>query len=68
MLADVFPTGFFATQLAMVQPGLPVAVFGAGPVGLLAATLQYFREQLRFLWSIISLRGWNWQRVLVPFL
>jgi glutathione-independent formaldehyde dehydrogenase len=37
MLADVFPTGFFATQLAMVQPGLPVAVFGAGPVGLLAA-------------------------------
>ncbi len=37
LLADIFPTGFFATQLAMVQPGLPVAVFGAGPVGLLAA-------------------------------
>ena len=37
MLSDVFPTGFFATQLAMVQPGLPVAVFGAGPVGLLSA-------------------------------
>ncbi len=32
MLADVFPTGFFATMLAMVMPGLPVAVFGAGPV------------------------------------
>jgi glutathione-independent formaldehyde dehydrogenase len=29
ILADVSPTGFFATQLAMVQPGLPVAVFGA---------------------------------------
>lgn len=37
MLADVFPTGFFATMLAMVMPGLPVAVFGAGPVGLLSA-------------------------------
>jgi glutathione-independent formaldehyde dehydrogenase len=37
LLADVFPTGFFATQLARVQPGFPVAVFGAGPVGLLAA-------------------------------
>ena len=37
LLADVFPTGFFATQLAMVQPGLPVAIFGAGPVGLLSA-------------------------------
>ncbi len=37
MLADVFPTGFFGTMLAMVMPGLPVAVFGAGPVGLLSA-------------------------------
>ncbi|RXA17614.1 alcohol dehydrogenase [Methanosarcina sp. MSH10X1] len=37
LLSDVFPTGFFATMLAMVMPGLPVAVFGAGPVGLLSA-------------------------------
>jgi len=37
LLSDVFPTGFFGTMLAMVLPGLPVAVFGAGPVGLLAA-------------------------------
>ena len=37
LLSDVFPTGFFGTMLAMVMPGLPVAVFGAGPVGLLAA-------------------------------
>lgn len=37
LLSDVFPTGFFSTMLAMVQPGMPVAVFGAGPVGLLAA-------------------------------
>jgi glutathione-independent formaldehyde dehydrogenase len=37
LLADVFPTGFHATELACVSPGKTVAVFGAGPVGLLAA-------------------------------
>jgi len=37
LLSDVFPTGFYATLIAMVMPGMPVAVFGAGPVGLLAA-------------------------------
>ncbi|MBX6356691.1 MAG: glutathione-independent formaldehyde dehydrogenase [Micromonosporaceae bacterium] len=37
MLADVFPTGYHATELAGVQPGDSVAVFGAGPVGLMAA-------------------------------
>jgi len=37
LLSDVFPTGYHATVLADVQPGMSVAVFGAGPVGLLAA-------------------------------
>src|SRR5262249_55317915 len=37
LLADVFPTGYHATELANVSPGKTVAVFGAGPVGLLAA-------------------------------
>jgi len=37
LLADVFPTGYHATELASVSPGKTVAVFGAGPVGLLAA-------------------------------
>jgi threonine dehydrogenase-like Zn-dependent dehydrogenase len=37
MLADVFPTGLHATELAGVQSGDSVAVLGAGPVGLLAA-------------------------------
>lgn len=64
MLADVFPTGFFATMLAMVMPGLPVAVFGAGPVGLLSAysallqgagqvfVVDYIPERLRLAKSI----------------
>jgi glutathione-independent formaldehyde dehydrogenase len=37
MLADIFPTGYHATELACVQPGETVVVFGAGPVGLMAA-------------------------------
>lgn len=37
MLSDIFPTGWHGTRLAQLQPGQSVAVFGAGPVGLLAA-------------------------------
>jgi threonine dehydrogenase-like Zn-dependent dehydrogenase len=37
MLADVFPTGYHATELASVQPGESVVVYGCGPVGLMAA-------------------------------
>jgi glutathione-independent formaldehyde dehydrogenase len=37
LLSDVFPTAFHATELANVSAGKTVAVFGAGPVGLLSA-------------------------------
>lgn len=37
MLADIFPTGYHATELAGVEPGDSVVVYGAGPVGLMAA-------------------------------
>ncbi len=37
LLSDVFPTAYHATELACVTPGKSVAVFGAGPVGLLSA-------------------------------
>ena len=37
MLADIFPTGYHATELAQVSPGETVTVMGAGPVGLMAA-------------------------------
>ncbi|MDN3355402.1 glutathione-independent formaldehyde dehydrogenase [Actinomadura sp. DC4] len=36
MCADVFATGYHATELAGVRPGESVVVFGAGPVGLMA--------------------------------
>ena len=37
LLADIFPTGYHATEQAHVRPGDTVAIFGAGPVGLMAA-------------------------------
>jgi glutathione-independent formaldehyde dehydrogenase len=37
LLSDVFPTAYHATELACVSPGKTVAIFGAGPVGLLSA-------------------------------
>jgi glutathione-independent formaldehyde dehydrogenase len=37
LLSDIFPTAWHATELARVKYGEPVAVFGAGPVGLLSA-------------------------------
>ena len=38
MLSDIFPTGYHATELAGMKPGDSVVVYGAGPVGLMAAT------------------------------
>src|SRR6266516_1701188 len=37
LLADAFPTGYYATELAQVSKGDSVAIFGAGAIGLLAA-------------------------------
>ena len=37
LLTDVVPTGYQAAEMGGIQPGDTVVVFGAGPVGLLAA-------------------------------
>ncbi|WP_253904208.1 zinc-binding dehydrogenase [Arthrobacter sp. Br18] len=39
----LFPTGYHAAELAMVAPGKSVAVFGAGPVGLMAAHSAFLK-------------------------
>ncbi|MFL6053591.1 MAG: zinc-binding dehydrogenase [Actinoallomurus sp.] len=44
MLADIFATGWHATQLACLQPGETVAIYGAGPVGLMAALAATLRS------------------------
>lgn len=43
MLADIFPTGFEAAERAKVSPGDTVVVYGAGPVGLMAAYSSLLR-------------------------
>jgi threonine dehydrogenase-like Zn-dependent dehydrogenase len=35
-LSDIFPTGYMGAELCDIQPGDVVAVWGAGPVGMLA--------------------------------
>jgi glutathione-independent formaldehyde dehydrogenase len=37
MLADIWPTGYHATELACLLPGESVVIYGSGPVGLFAA-------------------------------
>jgi threonine dehydrogenase-like Zn-dependent dehydrogenase len=36
LLSDIFPTGYFAAELAEIRPGDTVAIFGCGPVGQFA--------------------------------
>ncbi len=43
LLADIFPTGYHGAELAGVKPGESVAVYGAGPVGLMAAYSSILR-------------------------
>ncbi|MGP4015548.1 glutathione-independent formaldehyde dehydrogenase [Saccharopolyspora sp. 5N708] len=47
LLADIFPTGYHACELARVSPGESVAVYGAGPVGLMAAYSALLRGAAR---------------------
>ncbi|KAI9726131.1 MAG: hypothetical protein M1834_009407 [Cirrosporium novae-zelandiae] len=47
LLADIFPTGWHGLTLAGFQPGETVAVFGAGPVGLMAAYSAVLRGASR---------------------
>ncbi|KAI0812204.1 chaperonin 10-like protein [Xylaria sp. FL0064] len=37
LLADIFPTGWHGVEISGFQSGESIAVFGAGPVGLMAA-------------------------------
>ncbi len=37
MLADIWPTGYHAVEMSGLQPGESIVVYGAGPVGLMAA-------------------------------
>jgi threonine dehydrogenase-like Zn-dependent dehydrogenase len=42
LLTDVFPTGYQAAEMGGIKPGDTVVVFGAGPVGIMAARCAWF--------------------------
>ena len=41
LLTDVVPTGYQAAEMGAIKPGDTVAVFGAGPVGIMAAKCAF---------------------------
>ncbi|MCJ1231064.1 hypothetical protein MMC12_007739 [Toensbergia leucococca] len=47
LLADIFPTGWHGLVLSNFQSGETVAIFGAGPVGLMAAYSAKLRSASR---------------------
>lgn len=47
MLSDIFPTGYHATELAQMKVGDSVVIYGAGPVGLMAATSAFVKGASR---------------------
>ena len=49
LLSDIFPTGYFAAELAQVEPGDVVAVFGCGPVGQFAILSSFLMGAGRVL-------------------
>lgn len=49
MLSDIFPTGYFGTDLAEIKPGDTVAVFGCGPVGQFAIISAQLKDAGRVL-------------------
>ncbi|MFL6399631.1 MAG: zinc-binding dehydrogenase, partial [Nitrososphaeraceae archaeon] len=54
-LSDVLPTGYFGADIANVQPGDDVAVFGAGPVGYFAVMSSFLRGAAR----VFSIDHWS---------
>jgi S-(hydroxymethyl)glutathione dehydrogenase/alcohol dehydrogenase len=48
-LTDIFPTGFCGVDWAGVKPGDTVAVFGCGPVGLMAQKCAWIRGAERVI-------------------
>lgn len=53
-LSDILPTGYFGADIANVQPGDDVAVFGEGPVGYFAVMSCFLKGAAR----VFSIDHW----------
>jgi threonine dehydrogenase-like Zn-dependent dehydrogenase len=57
LLSDIFPTGYFGAEMAEIQPGDTVAIFGCGPVGQFAiASAKLFNAGRIFAIDCIASR------------
>ncbi|CAN5539863.1 hypothetical protein BH20VER1_BH20VER1_01580 [soil metagenome] len=57
MLTDVVPTGYQAAEMGGIQKGDTVCVFGAGPVGIMAARCAWLFGAGRVIVSTRSITG-----------
>ncbi|CAF0777330.1 unnamed protein product [Adineta steineri] len=48
-LSDILPTGWHATELGEVEAGQTVAIWGCGPVGMLAALSAQYKKASRVI-------------------
>jgi threonine dehydrogenase-like Zn-dependent dehydrogenase len=49
LLSDIFPSGYYGAELAEIEPGDVVAVFGCGPVGQFAILSAFYMGAGRVL-------------------
>ncbi|GAA3166626.1 zinc-binding dehydrogenase [Nonomuraea salmonea] len=61
-LSDIFPTGFMGAEMCDIKPGQTIAVWGAGPVGQLAAASAFLLGADRVI--VIDRFPYRLQRVL----
>ncbi len=80
LLTDVVPTGYQAAEMGGIQPGDTVVVFGAGPVGIIAAksawlfgagrviVLDHVEYRLEFVRNYAQCEAYNFKEMDDPVL
>jgi threonine dehydrogenase-like Zn-dependent dehydrogenase len=60
MLSDIFPTGWHAVEMSGLLPGESVVIYGAGPVGLMAAHSAVLKGAAKIM--VVDRRPDDWPR------
>jgi len=80
LLTDVLPTGYQAAEMAAIRPGDTVVVFGAGPVGIMAAkcswlfgagrviVIDHIEYRLEFVKNYAQCEAYNFRSIEDPVL
>ncbi|TCZ74182.1 zinc-dependent alcohol dehydrogenase [Flaviaesturariibacter aridisoli] len=80
LLTDVVPTGYQAAEMAGIKPGDTVVVFGAGPIGIMAAkcswlfgagrviVIDHLEYRLDFVRRYAQCEAYNFESIADPVL